>query len=91
MPDCEEDPDFVDSNHNFESEQDDIEYNRHVIDGMEIGMDDCQDEVQDQREEGCDNELELPSSEELLPQCSSDEDGSYHFPEFFIDQDLKNP
>lgn len=35
--------------------------------------------------------LELPSSNDLLSQCSSDEDGSYHFPQFTFDRDMTNP
>lgn len=37
--DCEEDTEFIVSDHDFESKQDDIEYDRHVTDAMEIGMD----------------------------------------------------
>ncbi|CAA3023330.1 Hypothetical predicted protein [Olea europaea subsp. europaea] len=91
---CAEDPDFINSDHDFESEQDDIEYDRNVIDGVKIGLDRRQDEVNPERKECNDvevDELELPSSDELLSQCSSDEGDSYHFPEFNFDQYMKNP
>ncbi|CAA2941851.1 Hypothetical predicted protein [Olea europaea subsp. europaea] len=90
------------------SEHDDVEYDRNVIDGIEIGLDRRQDEVQPERKECIDiedevqperkecidievDELELPSSDKLFSQCSSDEDGGHHFPEFNFDQDMKNP
>ncbi|CAA2997167.1 Hypothetical predicted protein [Olea europaea subsp. europaea] len=76
--DCKEDPDFIDSDRDFESEQDDIEYYRNLIEGIEIGLDCRQDEVHPKQKECNDtevDELELLSSDELLFQCSFDDDG----------------
>lgn len=92
MTDSEESPDFIDFNHDFEFEHDDIEYERNVTEGIEIGMDSREDKFQDERKEDTDNEfdeLKLPSTKELLSQCLFDKDGKYHVREFSFDLDIK--
>lgn len=94
MTNCEEDPNFVESDHDFEFDDDDIQYDRNITDGIEIGSGDHDNEVQEEREVGNENELDeldLPSLKDLLSQCLSDEDISYHFPQFTFDQDMINP
>lgn len=43
MTDCDEDSDFMHSDHEFGSKKGNIEYNRNVTDRIEIGSDDHQD------------------------------------------------
>ncbi|CAA3019856.1 Hypothetical predicted protein [Olea europaea subsp. europaea] len=86
----EDDSDFVDSEKDVEDEDDTL-YDQNVTDGIEMGLD-GHDQVQDERGEGNDMEvddLEYPT-EELLSQCSSDDESGFRFPQFFAETDMKN-
>ncbi|CAA3006943.1 Hypothetical predicted protein [Olea europaea subsp. europaea] len=87
----EDDSDFVDSETDVEDEDDTL-YDQNVTDGIEMGLD-GHDQVQDERGEGNDMEvddLEYPT-EELLSQCSLDDESGFRFPQFFAETDMKNP
>ncbi|CAA3009212.1 pre-mRNA-processing factor 19 [Olea europaea subsp. europaea] len=51
---------------------------------------DGHDQVEDEREEGNDMEVEYPM-EELLTQCSLDDESRFRFPQFSSETDMKNP
>ncbi|CAA2963293.1 Hypothetical predicted protein [Olea europaea subsp. europaea] len=87
----EDDSDFVDSENNVEDEDDTL-YEQNVTDGIEIGLDGHY-QIQDEWGESNDMEvdaLEYPT-EELLSQCSSDEESGFRFPQFSAKTDMKNP
>ncbi|XP_022863741.1 uncharacterized protein LOC111383814 [Olea europaea var. sylvestris] len=94
----EEDSDFSQSDLDMASEEDDMLYDLNVIDGIEFGMDNNivgQGEAVVLRgemdEANTFDDLEYPSSEELMLECSSDEEVGHRFPEFFAETDMRNP
>ncbi|CAA3019511.1 Hypothetical predicted protein [Olea europaea subsp. europaea] len=93
MKEYVDDLDFMDSDNDFESDRDDMKYDRNITDGIEMGLADLGDQVSIERNDVNDMEvddLELSLSEELLSQCSSNEDDGHKFPEFSFDSDIKD-
>lgn len=94
MTDYEEDPDFVHSDVDTASEEDDLLYERNVTDDIEIGSD-----MNAVRNEGVlvdvgevdDDDLHCPSCDELLLAYSSNEEVGYRFPEFLTEANVRNP
>lgn len=95
---CEEDLDFLQSDVDMASKKVDILYDHNVLDGIEIGpnMNDVGHEwevmlVGELEDDNTVDNLEHPSSKELLLDCSLDEEVGYHFSKFWAEIDMGNP
>ncbi|KAL2518409.1 Uncharacterized protein Adt_14656 [Abeliophyllum distichum] len=89
VTESDEDPDFVDSENDID-EDDDLAYEQNVTDKIQIEVEDRVSE----RAEDVDNEvdeLQYPTSEELLSDYESDEEVGYRFPEFNAETEMQNP
>ncbi|XP_022843153.1 uncharacterized protein LOC111366681 [Olea europaea var. sylvestris] len=94
----EDDSDFSDSNNNISSGEDDLLFEKNVTEGVELGYDvgatECNEDghavtMHDEDHEF--DDLECPSSEELLSGVSSDDEVDYRFSEFTADMDIRDP
>ncbi|KAL2535125.1 Uncharacterized protein Adt_08476 [Abeliophyllum distichum] len=89
VTESDEDPDFVDSENDID-EDDDLAYEQNVTDEIQIEVEDRVSE----RAEDVDNEvdeLQYPTSKELLSDYESDEEVGYRFPEFNAETEMQNP
>lgn len=98
VTDSEDDTDFNDSNNDIWSSEDDMLFDKNVTEGIEL---DCEGRTTEREEDDCtivghdeyheDDDLEYPSSEELLSDISSEDEVGYLFPEFMAETDMRDP
>lgn len=89
----EDDPDFIDSDNELSTGEDDWLFDNNVTEGIEVGCDGGAPEqelvVQEKNDDV--DDLECPSSEELLSVVSSDDEVGYRFSEFVAETDMRDP
>lgn len=96
MTNAEEDPDFNDCDTDLSTGEDDRLFDDNVTEGFEVscdvgGTEREEDGVVVENEQEYVDDLECPSSEELLSDMSSDDEATYRFSEFMAETDMQDP
>ncbi|KAL2470189.1 Uncharacterized protein Adt_38325 [Abeliophyllum distichum] len=89
LGDSYHDPDLFDSENETNNDDGDVLFNENVTEGIEMGCEPLQTEGAEAVE--CEvDDLEYPSSKELINEYSTDNETEYRFPKFDAENDMKN-